>query len=76
MANNLRIINKPVAEVKPTELVPDFEQLPQTVDTIKCPTCGTVQAAAIVESRPNAIYLHTCQKCGQVIDKDIWYSVR
>ncbi|SEI39804.1 hypothetical protein SAMN05216327_101229 [Dyadobacter sp. SG02] len=75
MATSVKFLNKPIAEVKPTAVVPDFEQLPKTADTIKCPACGLIQPAAIVETRPEPTFLHTCAKCGQVIDKDLWHSV-
>jgi ribosomal protein S27AE len=45
-------------------------------EIIKCPECGAVQMAEVVESMPWNIYVHDCIKCGYTIMESDWEEVK
>ncbi|MPR36952.1 hypothetical protein [Salmonirosea aquatica] len=65
----------PTKRIKYPTVVLDTEQLGFHYDTIQCPTCGLVQKARIIDTKPRPTYLHECKACKWIIEGDEWNSV-
>ena len=50
-------------------------QLPSHVETIRCPSCGTVQQAMVEHTWPWAMFCHFCEKCEYIIMESEWERV-
>jgi ribosomal protein L37AE/L43A len=57
---------------KKTVVSPNSEQLPVEIDQIRCPVCKKIQEARILDGN----YLHNCTRCGYLIKKDEWNSIK
>lgn len=67
-------IKTPPTKPKTTKVVPDFDQLPYSVDHIRCPQCGKGQLARIIHTLPDDLYEHECYACFFIIQKPDWKS--
>jgi|WetSurMetagenome_2_1015567.scaffolds.fasta_scaffold235419_3 hypothetical protein len=44
---------------------------------IKCPECGKICNAEIeTNDFPFAVYIHTCEHCGHIIQEDEWEEIK
>ena len=63
-------------QIKAPVVVRDLEQLPFRIDHIKCPNCGKIQTAKVIETFPWDTYIHDCVACQHTITESDWDSVQ
>lgn len=47
----------------------------QHTERIKCPECGTIQLANVMDTTLWLVYLHDCEKCKYIIMESEWEVV-
>lgn len=62
--------------IRKTKVVPDYEQEPFENVVIRCPKCGTVQAAKEFPDRKVFKKMHRCTGCNFLIRKDDWHPIK